>query len=46
MSMLSLLIIVVLLIEVLSMFGLNGIVLYMFFDKNKEFGDFFILCRV
>lgn len=46
MSTLSLLIIAVSLTEVLSMLGPNGIALYMFFDKNKEFGDLFTLCRV
>ena len=43
---LSLLIIALSLSEVLAMLGPNAIALYMFFDKNKEFGDLFTLCRV
>ena len=43
---LSLLIIAMSLSEVLTMLGPNAIALYMFFDKHKEFGDLFTLCRV
>ena len=45
-STLSLLIIALSLSEVLTMLGPNAIALYVFFDKNNEFGDLFTLCRV
>ena len=43
---LSLLIVALSLTEVLNALGPNGIALYVFFDKSKDFHDLFTLCRV